>query len=92
MNINYDVHPYYDRFASGDHKEKGYTKVLAKPGYAEQSAEFNEIQSIQRDMTEKLGKAILSEGYIISGCTLSVNENLISISEGQIFLEGTLRV
>ena len=45
---DYSGAPYYSRYMS-QHRDKGYTAVLAKPGLAEQASEFNEIQEIQRD-------------------------------------------
>lgn len=91
-NSTLSVEPYYDRYnGKSTHKDAGYTRVLAKPGYAEQSAEFNEIQSISRDYIERLGTSLYKDGYIISGCTINVNNTVVTISEGRIFLEGLIR-
>lgn len=84
--------PYYDRYdGNSDHKKKGYTRVLARPGFAEQASEFNEIQSIQRDYVERLGKALLKDGYIVSGCELNIVGRVATINPGKIFLDGLVR-
>lgn len=89
---NYSSSPYYDRYAGDtEHMRKGYTKVLAIPSRALQASEFNEIQSIQRDYTERLGKSIYKDGAIISGCQLSIEDNKVTIEDGQIFLDGLIR-
>ena len=88
----YNYPPYYDRYAGEtEHKSKGYTKILAKPGLAEQASEFNEIQSIQRDYLERLGNALYKDGSIISGCTLNISGTTVTISAGRIFLDGLIR-
>jgi len=89
-NYNYD--PYYDRYSGNTtHRENGYTKLLAHPGRAEQAAEFNEIQSIQRDYLERLGNSMYRDGYIVSGCEINIQDNYVTISNGSIFLEGLVR-
>lgn len=91
-NQNLALEPYYDRYVGDSpHKKAGYTRVLAKPGYAEQSAEFNEIQSIARDYIERLGTSLYKDGYVVSGCTLNINETIVTISAGRLFLEGLIR-
>ena len=91
---SYSGSPYWDRYSGdSDHKAAGYTRVLAKPGLAEQSAEFNEIQSISRDYIERLGSSLYKEGAIISGCTININseDREVTITAGKIFLEGLIR-
>lgn len=84
--------PYWDRY-DGDsaHKKAGYTRVLAIPGRAEQAAEFNEIQSIQRDYLERLGNAVFKDGTIISGCELNIQGNTVVVGAGKVFLAGLIR-
>lgn len=89
-NYNYD--PYYDRYSGDtDHRKKGYTRVLAVPGRAEQAAEFNEAQSIQRDYIERLGNSMYSNGGVISGCKVNINGTDLTIESGEIFLGGLIR-
>lgn len=87
---DYSGAPYYSRYMS-QHRDKGYTAVLAKPGLAEQASEFNEIQEIQRDYLERLGRSIFTNGSVISGCTLNINGTNVIVSAGSIFLEGLVR-
>lgn len=84
--------PYWDRY-DGDsaHKRAGYTRVLAVPGRAEQAAEFNEAQSIQRDYLERLGNAMFKDGTIISGCEMNVQGHNLTVSAGKVFLSGLIR-
>lgn len=91
-NQNLSVEPYYDRYiGDSPHKKAGYTRVLAKPGFAEQSAEFNEIQSIARDYIERLGTSLYKDGFIVSGCTININGTVVTVGAGRIFLEGLIR-
>lgn len=87
---NYGYSPYFSRYPN-EHKDKGYTLVLAKPGLAEQASEFNEIQMIQRDYTERLGNALFQDGTIITGCTMHINGTQVTIDPGRIFLGGLIR-
>lgn len=81
--------PYYDRYiGDSEHKKANYTRVLAHPGRAEQASEFNEIQSISRDYTSRIGKALLKDGYIVSGCALTLGNNKADITAGQIVING----
>jgi hypothetical protein len=92
MAVNLSAAPYYDRYVgNSDHRKKGYTRVLAKPGLAEQASEFNEAQSIQRDYLERLGNALFKDGYIVSGCEMNISERTVTIQSGKIFLEGLVR-
>lgn len=84
---------YYDRYeGDSEHKRNGYTKILAKAGYVEQSAEFNEVQSMARDYIERLGDSLYKDGYIVSGCTLSVSGTEVVLSSGRVYLEGLIRI
>ena len=88
----YSGSPYWDRYdGDSEHRSKGYTRVLAVPGRAEQAAEFNEIQSISRDYIERLGNAMFNDGSIISGCSINIDGNTAVIESGRIFLGGLVR-
>lgn len=79
--------PYLDDYDAS----KGYTAILALPGRAEQAREFTQAQTIQRDFTERLGKAVFADGAVISGCNLLIDGRNVTITEGQMFLEGLVR-
>lgn len=84
--------PYYDRYVGDSaHKSANYTRVLAQPGRAEQASEFNEIQSIARDYTERLGNAVLKDGYVVSGIVPSISDTVLTLTAGKIFLSGLVR-
>ena len=80
--------PYYDDFDA----TKNYTKVLAVPGRVEQAREFTQAQTITQDMIAQLGNSLYTNGTIIEGCNLHINEdNQAIVSPGKIFLDGLVR-
>lgn len=85
---DFSKEPYYDDFDS----KKNYTKVLAVPGRVEQAREFTQAQTITQDMIAQLGNSLYTNGTVIEGCNLHINEdNQAVISPGKIFLEGLVR-
>ena len=80
--------PYYDDYDSS----KGYSKILAMPGRVLQAREFNQLQSIQQDQLSRVSNTLITNGTIIKGCNLIVNnKRSVSITEGQIFIDGRVR-
>lgn len=79
--------PYYDDYDPS----KGYVAVAAVPGRVEQAREFTQAQTILRDYLGRLGDSILSNGSIVSGCSLVINDNTVTITDGSIYLEGLVR-
>lgn len=80
---------YYDRFDRADN----YDKSLFLAGRVLQSAELNEVQSEVHDRVQRIADAILKEGDIISGASISVNlsTGLCSCASGAIYLSGSVR-
>jgi hypothetical protein len=58
---NLNVSPYYDDFDP----EKGYHRVLFKPGFPVQARELTTLQSILQNQVEKFGSHIFKEGSIV---------------------------
>lgn len=81
------MNQYYDNYDSNSN----YTKIVAIPGRAEQSREFNEIQSMQKEFLRRLSDVSLKEGSIISGCELTITDNIAYITSGKIYLQGLIR-
>lgn len=61
QNTNLNVSPYFDDFNS----EKGYQRVLFKPGTPIQSRELTTLQSILQNQIEKFGQHFFKEGSIV---------------------------
>lgn len=83
----YQEAPYYDDYDAS----KDYTKLLALPGRTEQAREFTQIQTILYDYLGRLGDTILKEGSIVEGCTLTIKNNVATISDGKVYLSGLVR-
>lgn len=80
--------PYYDDYDSS----KNFTQILAVPGNVEQAREFTQVGSIYKDFIGRLGDSIYSNGTIIDGCNISINNNKATISSGRIYLDGLIRL
>lgn len=61
QNTNLNVSPYFDDFDSN----KGYQKVLFRPGSSIQARELTTLQSILQDQIEKFGKHFFKEGSLV---------------------------
>lgn len=88
MPKSYPNAPYYDDY----NRDKGYVQMLALPGKAEQAREFTQIQSMQLDFLGRLGDAIYTSGTIIDGCDIIINDKVVIISSGRIYLDGLVRI
>jgi len=67
QQTNLNVSPYYDDFDA----EKGYHRVLFKPGFPVQARELSTLQSILQNQVETFGSHIFKEGSIVipGSCT-----------------------
>tara|TARA_R100000900_G_scaffold124497_2_gene98831 strand:+ start:5231 stop:12553 length:7323 start_codon:yes stop_codon:yes gene_type:complete len=61
QQTNLNVSPYYDDFDPN----KGYHRVLFKPGFPVQARELSTLQSILQNQVEKFGSHIFKEGSIV---------------------------
>lgn len=84
--LNFEQSPYYDDF----NPAKLYYKMLAHPGRAEQAREFTQVQSMFLHMLKGIGDALLQDGSIIRGCSISISadKRTITISDGEIYAGG----
>jgi hypothetical protein len=71
LNTNFNVEPYYDDFD----EDKNFHRILYKPGYAVQSRELTQSQTILQDQIKKFGDHVFKSGSIVTG--------------GQIFVQNT---
>lgn len=71
-NLNLNTFPYYDDF----NPEKGFHRVLFKPGYAVQARELTQIQTTLQEQIKRFGNHIFKDGSVVLGCAESVNFNV----------------
>jgi hypothetical protein len=71
LNTNFNVDPYYDDF----NEDKNFHRILYKPGYAVQSRELTQSQTLLQDQIKKFGDHVFKSGSIVTG--------------GQIFVQNT---
>lgn len=85
VTTNFNVNPYYDDF---DHKNN-YYKILFKPGFAVQSRELTQVQSILQDQIQKFGQHMFMEGSMVLGgkFTLDTRANYVKINDKDAFGE-----
>lgn len=74
LTTNFNVDPYYDDF----NEDKNFHRILYKPGYAVQSRELTQSQTILQDQIKKFGDHVFKSGSIVTG--------------GQIFVQNTAYV
>ena len=91
MAMDLNRSPYYDDYDSS----KNYSKILAIPGRVVQAREFTQMQSILKDQIQQLGDAVLANGTVISGCSLSIDDDgnrmIVTIGAGKLYLDGAVR-
>lgn len=69
ITTDFNVSPYYDDFDS----KNNYYKILFKPGYAIQSRELTQIQSILQDQISKFGQHVFKEGSMVLGGKFNID-------------------
>jgi len=63
LNTNFNVDPYYDDFD----ENKDFHRILYKPGYAVQSRELTQSQTILQDQIKKFGDHVFKSGSVVTG-------------------------
>lgn len=71
MPINFNINPYYDDFDA----DKGFLRILFRPGYAVQARELTQMQSILQEQMGSFGAGIYKNGSIVYGANSTVDEN-----------------
>ena len=64
MALDLNVSPYFDDFDP----EKGFNRILYKPGMAVQARELTQSQSILQDQIGQFADWVFTAGAIITGC------------------------
>lgn len=91
QTINLNSPPYYDNFD----KDKGYYKILFRPGYSIQSRELTGLQSILQNQIENHGKSQYKQGQQVVPGEVSFNNKLdyvklSSVSEVAVNVNGNI--
>ena len=77
INTNFNVEPYYDDFD----ENKDFHRVLYKPGFAVQSRELTQQQTILQDQVRKFGDHIFKTGSLVTDGQITIqNTNYINVA------------
>jgi hypothetical protein len=69
MGTNLNLYPYFDDYSA----DKGFHRLLFKPGYAVQARELTQLQTILQDQIRRFGDHIFKDGTVVFGCAESFN-------------------
>ena len=83
----YSQGPYYEYYNALDN----YVKMLAIPERAAQSVEWNMLQTMLLDFIKRIGDSIFRDGNVVEGCTIRIEDNLVHIGPGKIYMDGIVR-
>ena len=72
QNTNLNIAPYFDDFDS----DKGFLKVLFKPGYPVQARELTTLQSILQNQIDTFGQGVYKEGSMVIPGGITLNTDL----------------
>lgn len=85
-DIDLRVAPYYQTL-----KDDDYTQLLFRPGMHLQNQELNELQARAKMIIKDVADALLKDGDVISGAQIIINEKLVSLTEGKVYVQGIVR-
>ena len=75
MAINFNVNPYYDDYD----EDKGFHRILFKPGVAVQARELTQLQTIMQKQVERMGKHFFEEGAMVIPGQISIDKNVKAV-------------
>jgi len=80
MAIDLSLAPYYDDF----NDDKGFHKLLFRPGRAVQARELTQLQTILQNQMARFGQNIFLEGTVVipGGVTIDTNYEYVKLSAG----------
>ena len=84
IDTDLNIDPYFDDFDDA----KQFNRILFKPAVALQARELTQLQTILQKQVERFGSNIFKEGTIISGCNISLRNDLqyVKISDQSDFI------
>ena len=85
QNTNLNIAPYFDDFDS----DKGFLKVLFKPGYPVQARELTTLQSVLQNQIDTFGQGVYKEGSMVvpGGVTLNKDVKCVIIQNSYLNLD-----
>ena len=85
QNTNLNIAPYFDDFD----KNKGFLKVLFKPGFPVQARELTTLQTLLQDQIDTFGQGVYKEGSMVvpGGITLNKKVPCILIQNNYLNLD-----
>jgi len=72
LTTNFNTDPYYDDFDDN----KDFHRILYKPGYAVQSRELTQSQTILQDQIKKFGNHVFTSGSVVTGAQISIQNTV----------------
>jgi len=75
LTTNFNADPYYDDYD----ENKGYYRVLFRPGYALQAREVTQLQTILQKQIERHGNHLFEDGSVVLGCELNYDNEVNSL-------------
>ena len=84
QNTNLNISPYFDDFD----EDKGFLKVLFKPGYPVQARELTTLQSLLQNQIDSFGQGVYKEGSMVvpGGITLNANYPVVLVQNNYLNL------
>jgi hypothetical protein len=77
--------PYFDDYDS----TKNYYKILYRPGFALQTRELNQMQTIMQDQIDKFGRHIFQDGSVVEGCAFTFDTNYTYVKINDNYANGS---
>lgn len=71
MTLNKNTYPYFDDY----NEDKKYLQILFRPGYAVQSRELSQMQTMLQKQVERFGKHVFKEGAMVIPGGISLDSN-----------------
>ena len=84
QNTNLNISPYFDDFD----EDKGFLKVLFKPGHPVQARELTTLQSLLQNQIDSFGQGVYKEGSMVvpGGITLNANYPVVLVQNNYLNL------
>lgn len=84
MSISQASAPYFDDYD----ERKNFAKILFKPGYAVQTRELNQLQTILQKQVQRFGDNILKSGSIVSGGAIKAHKDVPYVKINDVYSNG----
>ena len=75
LTTDFNADPYYDDYD----QDKGFYRILFRPGFAVQAREVTQLQTILQKQVERHGEHMFQDGSIVLGCDLNYDNEIKSI-------------